>query len=182
MKHAPHSIALLDICLLRTGIAIVSSVPMLMPSLFLSSTPTVPLCLPSYRHKSRFIVAVLAKSLGNEKPTASHVALLATFSYGICSESIIDYCWNGKIPGAVTEGEQGIDGDKSIGPMALGSVGWVMPGPKPSSGQFYSYRYRTDKGGLYLPDKRYGIFVPHLQEVKYCCRIYSSYQILRPTS
>lgn len=48
--------------------------------------------------------------------------------------------------------------------MALGSVGWVMPGVK-SSERFYSYRYSTDKGGLFLPDKRYGIPVPVLQEV-----------------
>ena len=48
--------------------------------------------------------------------------------------------------------------------MALGSVGWIMPGVKPSNGNFYSYRYHTDRGGLFLPDKRYGIPVPHLQE------------------
>lgn len=53
-----------------------------------------------------------------------------------------------------------------IGPMALGSVGWVMPGVKADSEIFYSYRYWTEKGGLYLPDKRYAISVPHLQEVR----------------
>lgn len=62
-----------------------------------------------------------------------------------------------KIPEA-----EGADG--SIAPMALGSVGWIMPGAKQNE-MFYSYRYQTDKGGLYLPDKRYGIPVPHLQEV-----------------
>ncbi len=61
---------------------------------------------------------------------------------------------------------EGADG--SIAPMALGSVGWIMPGVKATE-QFYSYRYHTDKGGLYLPDKRYGIPVPHLQEVDLLC-------------
>lgn len=61
----------------------------------------------------------------------------------------------------------GVDGDGSVGPMALGSVGWIMPGVKPYNGMFYGYRYRTDRGGLYLPDKRYGIPVPHLQEVRF---------------
>ncbi|CAM9488328.1 unnamed protein product [Pylaiella littoralis] len=61
---------------------------------------------------------------------------------------------------------EGADG--SIAPMALGSVGWVMPGVKATEA-FYSYRYPTDKGGLYLPDKRYGIPVPHLQEVDLLC-------------
>lgn len=49
--------------------------------------------------------------------------------------------------------------------MALGSVGWIMPGVKTTE-KYYSYRYHTDKGGLFLPDKRYGIPVPHLQEVQ----------------
>ncbi|CAM9159797.1 unnamed protein product [Scytosiphon promiscuus] len=61
---------------------------------------------------------------------------------------------------------EGADG--SLAPMALGSVGWIMPGVKATE-HFYSYRYHTDKGGLYLPDKRYGIPVPHLQEVDLLC-------------
>lgn len=65
----------------------------------------------------------------------------------------------------------GADGDGSIGPMALGSVGWVMPGSDPSDGWFYGYRDPSGNGGLYLPDKRYGIGVPHLQEVKKCERL-----------
>ncbi|CAM9278991.1 unnamed protein product, partial [Ectocarpus sp. 13 AM-2016] len=61
---------------------------------------------------------------------------------------------------------EGADG--TIGPMGLGSVGWIMPGVKTTE-KYYSYRYHTDKGGLFLPDKRYGIPVPHLQEVDLLC-------------
>ena len=59
---------------------------------------------------------------------------------------------------------EGADG--SIEPMALGSVGWIMPRVQEKDGKFYSYRDRSDGGGLFLPDKRYGIPVSYLQEVK----------------
>lgn len=41
-----------------------------------------------------------------------------------------------------------------------------MPGVEAHSGKFYSYRDTANKGGLFLPDKRYGIPVPTLQEVR----------------
>lgn len=73
-----------------------------------------------------------------------------------------------KIPGAQEAAAAKETGtNRTLDPMALGSVGWVMPGVKSYNDHFYGYRYWTDRGGLYLPDKRYGISVPHLQEVRY---------------
>lgn len=72
-----------------------------------------------------------------------------------CAVVVIRQIWDAEGAGA-----------SNIGPMALGSVGWVMPGVKKVNGKFYGYRFHTEKGGLFLPDKRYSIHVPQLQEVR----------------
>ncbi|CAM9596619.1 unnamed protein product, partial [Discosporangium mesarthrocarpum] len=70
------------------------------------------------------------------------------------------------VAGIARAGERGA---AQVGPMALGAIGWVMPGVSETSGKFYSYRDRSSKGGLYLPDKRYSLPVPYLQEVDLLC-------------
>ncbi|CAM9594264.1 unnamed protein product, partial [Phaeothamnion confervicola] len=62
---------------------------------------------------------------------------------------------------------------------ALGSVGWIMPGAADSGssggglsgpgGKYYSYRDPSARGGLYIPDRRYGMPVSLLQEVDVLC-------------